>query len=129
MSNLFLPASMEGNWKTRCIKATDGNKTEIGCFVLAILGLQHGITPPRFGKNASVDKNGVLHTNVQDQNFKIYLNQPMRHIQEVIDNLRGLADHLKLSDEDRTALFGEFKKWILLDARANQTNEERGLQK
>ena len=36
----------------------------------------------------------------------------------VRDNLRTLADHCKLSDPDREALFAELHKWIRKDHRA-----------
>lgn len=127
MSKIFLPAPPEGYWKTSCIRATDSNKTLLGCFVLAIFGLQHDIKPPRFGRVAVIDAQGILYSNMQDKDGKIHPNHCLGPVQDVIDNFRGLADHLKLSDADRVALFGELKKWIKHDARANQTNEERGL--
>lgn len=36
----------------------------------------------------------------------------------VRDNVRRLADHCKLSDKDRLALFEELRKWIRRDCRA-----------
>lgn len=127
MSNLYLPAPNEGSWQKRAIRATDGNKTLIGCFVLAILGFQHGIKPPRFGKTATIDKDGILYSNMQDKDGKVFQNHCLGPIGDVRDNFRGLADHLKLSDAERNAMFDELKKWISHDVRADQTNKERGL--
>ena len=38
--------------------------------------------------------------------------------ESVRDNLRWLADHCKLSDTDRLAMFAELQKWIRVDMRA-----------
>lgn len=127
MSNLYLPAPNEGSWQKRAIRATDNNKTLMGCFVLAILGFQHGIKPPRFGTKAVIDKDGILYTNMQAEDGRMYRNHCCGPVTDIRDNFRGLADHLKLSDAERNAMFDEFKKWIAHDARANQTNEERGI--
>lgn len=127
MSNLYLPAPNEGSWQKRAIRATNGNKSLLGCFVLAILGFQNGIKPPRFGRTAFIDKDGILYSNMQAEDGKMYKNHCLGPVAEVRDNFRGLADHLKLSDAERNAMFDELKKWISHDARANQTNKERGL--
>lgn len=39
-------------------------------------------------------------------------------VESVRDSLRRLADHCKLSDADREALFGELHLWIKRDHRA-----------
>ena len=128
MSKIFLPVPKEGTWKANAIRAANHNRSLLGCFVLAILGLQHGIKPPRFGSTANIDKDGLLYSNMQDKDGKIHQNFCLGPVKDLVDNLRGLADHLKLDDKDRVEMFDEFKKWIKHDARADQTNKERGLQ-
>lgn len=39
-------------------------------------------------------------------------------LEAVRDNLRRLADHCKLNDKDREALFEELRKWVRRDHRA-----------
>lgn len=114
-------------WRSRAVLATDANKTLLGCFVLAILGWQHTFKPPRFGSRAVIDKDGIVISHMQNQYGEIHRNQRIGPVQDIIDNFRGLADHLKLSDVDRDEMFGELRKWFLHDARANSTNQERGL--
>lgn len=114
-------------WQYRAVAATQGNQSMLGCFVLAVLGWQHGRKPPRFGSKAYIDANGQLFSNMQDASGHMFRNQHLGPVEDVINNFRGLADHLKLDDKERKEMFGELKKWIVHDARANQTNEERGL--
>ena len=129
MSNLFLPAPKEGSWQKRAIRATDGNNTLLGCFVLAILGLSRALIAPypRFGSTAIIDKDGLVYSNMQDKDGRMYRNHCLGPIEDIRDNFRGLADHLKLSDNEREGLFSDLKKWRSHDARADQTAEERGL--
>jgi hypothetical protein len=99
----------------------------MGCFVLAILGWQHGRKPPRFGKVAVINKDGMVITNMQDKHGGIHPKHSLGDVQAVIDSFRGLADHLKLNDDERKAMFAELNKWFVHDERANATKEERGL--
>lgn len=129
MRKIVMPAmTLDGeHWKTRAVRETGGNKTLMGCFVLAILGLQHGIKPPRFGSIARIDKDGIAYTNMQAQDGWIYREHCLGPVQDITDNFRGLADHMKLTDSERIDIFVELKKWFAHDARADQTNEERGI--
>ena len=119
-------------WQRRAIRATMGTATQEGdglmlCFVLAVLGLQSGVKPPRFGRVGRIDADGLLYSNMQDSNYKIYRDHCLGPVDTVVDNFRGLADHLKLEDWERLEMFDAFKKWIFHDARANETVAERGL--
>jgi hypothetical protein len=115
------------SWKVRAVRETGGNKTLMGCFVLAILNLQHGVKPPRFGSRAVINAEGLVFSNMQAADGTKHPNHCLGPVQVITDNFRGLADHLELSDKDRVAMFAELKKWFVHDARANQSNEERGL--
>jgi len=117
---LFITAPQE-SWQYRAVEKTGGNQSELGCYILATLGWQHGRKPPRFGSTAWIDKDGIVHSHVQTKEGQVYLNQAMRSIQEITDNFRGLADELKLNDDDREAMFTELRKWIAKDERAHST--------
>ena len=125
MSSLFLPSSER--WQHRAVKATGGNTTLLGCFVLAVLGFQHGRKPPRFGSTARIDKDGMAIAHMQDKAGNIYKNHNLGHVREIGDSFRGLADHLKLNDDERREMFSELNKWFVHDARADQNAKERGL--
>lgn len=118
--SLILPAPRE-SWQRRAVEKTGGNQELLGCFVLAVLGWQHGRKPPRFGKVARVDKDGILHSNMQNKDGKVFLNHPLGPIKTVIDNFRGLADELKLNDNEREQMFSELRKWVFKDDRAQST--------
>lgn len=125
MGNIITPFSE--HWKHRAVRETGGNSTMMGCFVLAILGWQHGRKPPRFGSRAVINKDGVVISNMQDKDGVKHLNHALGPVQDIIDSFRGLADHLKLDDAERVEMFSELKKWFAHDERANQSNEERGI--
>lgn len=116
MGGLILPA--EEHWQHRAVKETGGNTTLMGCYVLAILGWQHGRKPPRFGSTARIDKNGQVWSHMQSKDYAMHPDHCLGPLQDIIDSFRGLADHLKLTDEERIAMFTELKKWFAKDERA-----------
>lgn len=126
MGGIVLPA--KERWQHRAVKETGGNSTLMGCFVLAILGWQHGRKPPRFGSRAVINAEGMVFSNAQNADGKMFKNECLGRLQDLTDSFRGLADRLKLNDLEREEMFGELRKWFVHDARANQTNSERGLQ-
>lgn len=105
------------SWQYRAVKLTGGNQAMLGCFVLAILGWQHGRKPPRFGKVATITKEGLIKTNLQTKDGLILRNHILGPVQIVIDNFRGLADELKLDDNERKQMFDELRKWFFKDER------------
>ena len=121
---LLLPDHLD-HWQHRAVRETGGNQTMLGCFVLAILGWQSGRKPPRFGKIARVDKDGQLWSNLQTADGQVLMNHHLGPVKQVIDEFRGLADHMKLADEERVQMFSELRKWIAIDERANDHNGER----
>lgn len=126
MGNIVLPATER--WQHRAVKETGGNSTLMGCFVLAILGWQHGRKPPRFGSRAVINAGGMVFSNAQNADGRMFKNECLGRLQDLTDSFRGLADRLKLNDLEREEMFEELRKWFAHDARANQTNSERGLQ-
>lgn len=128
MTGIIAPYRRE-RWQHRAVQETGGNTTLMGCFVLAILGWQHGRHPPRFGSKAVIDAEGIVITHMQDKNGVKHHNHRLGHVKDIVDSFRGLADHLKLDDWEREEMFAELRKWFYHDARANAiNNKERGLQ-
>ncbi len=126
MGSIFLPQTER--WQYRAVKETGGNSTLMGMFVLAILGWQHGRKPPRFGSRAVINKDGIVIAHAQNAEGTKFRNQNLGHVQNVTDSFRGLADRLKLNDKERMEMFEELRKWFVHDERANENNNERGLQ-
>lgn len=52
---------------------------------------------------------------------------PIGHIDAIRDNVRRVADHCKLNDADRIALFDELRMWVGKDHRATSTGELKGV--
>jgi hypothetical protein len=106
------------SWKAKAIHRTHGNQTLTGCIIEAIIGLAPD-NPPRFiYPCAVIGIDGRLYCPFQHPSGRLEALYSPGTVVEVRDDLRRLADELKLSDEERVAMFDEFKKWIERDDRA-----------
>lgn len=131
MTNIILPPSDDTNWKIRAVRATHNKRNQdltMVCLLLAVLGWQAGFKP-RFGRTATINKEGMVFTECVDGQGKNCGRQCLGHVEGIRDSFRGLADHLKLSDAECNEMFLELKRWFSHDARANESNSERGLLK
>ncbi len=111
------------SWKVRAVRATKGNQSRLGCTVICMLGYSP-LNPPRMRGTAVIGVDGIVVVDMELRNGLGFLATPVGHIHEIRDNMRGLADHLKLSDSERNAMFDELRKWISRDFRATSTPEE-----
>lgn len=103
------------DWHKRVIGATRGNQTLLGCIIMAALGHMPPSRRRMFGRHAIITKNGDVVSDFIDKNGNPYSGQRVCSVQELRDNFRGLADHLKLSDADREDLFRVLRGWISRD--------------
>lgn len=117
-----LQVAPESSWQRRAVVRTGGNTTLMGCFVLAILGWQSGRKPPRFGRVGRIDKQGMAFSNMQSSDGMIYPNFLLGPIKTIVDNFKGLAEDLKLNDDEVKEMFSELRKWFLVDERAKSEN-------
>ena len=89
--------------------------------MLAMLAKQRKIGPA-FGHTCEILLDGKVITPVR--RYGVWGKpEVIGTVESVRDNLRELADHCKLSDADREALFTELRKWIGRDYRATSTGE------
>lgn len=107
-------------WKWRVILASIPTTT--GVIVRAMLG-KTGKQGMAFGSTADIAADGQVMTMFRSTDGTWRGPIPIGSIGSVRDNLRRLADHCKLDDPDREALFEELRKWIRRDYRA--TSEPR----
>lgn len=111
--------AVEASWPWRVIETSRANTTMLGTALLAILYPERiNLAGPSFGPTAALDAHGQLWTQgVRDARSepKLLNLGPVSHF---IGSLRTLADELKLTDDERIALFTEVKKWIAYDAAA-----------
>lgn len=102
-------------WQLDVINATAGNQTRLGAIFLAALGKRPPSGRQMFSRSAVITKSGKVVANYCDKNGVVHRAQVVCTVQELRDNFRGLADHLKLSDKDREELFSIVRGWISHD--------------
>lgn len=125
----------ERSWQDRAIEATGGNRSQLGAILLAMLArVPRYSSFPRFSGLATVTSDGFVMCNFYDKAGVFRPGAFVCDVEDLRDNFRGLADHLKLNDADRNAMFAELLKWIARDYRApapalseNDPNAERKL--
>jgi hypothetical protein len=101
-------------WQWRVMRASLG--TTAGLIVMAMLAKQpkHG---PALGANCEILTDGRVVAKVR--RYGVWGRaETIGTAESVRDSLRRLADHCKLSDADREALFEELRRWIFKDHRA-----------
>ena len=103
-------------WHAKAIEATRGNQSQMGALVIAILGKRPKYGP-WFGKSATITTDGYLICDFMDRHQAFHMGAFVGSVRDLIVNLRGLADHLQLNDEDRKAMFLAARQWIATDCR------------
>lgn len=109
-------------WRVRALEATHGNQSQLGAILIAVLGRAPD-HPPRFGSGAVITTDGHVLAHFQTRDGEWHHGAYVATVQEINDNFRGLADHLKLSDADRVEMFDELRKWFVTDYRATALDE------
>jgi len=135
-------------WQWRALSATRLNQSQLGAVLIAVLGndpiLEHcmldvarliygpaatrkAFDPPRFvsggapGWGANITSDGMIMSDFYDRQGNMHYGALVGSVEEMTDNFRGLADYLKLSDNERVALFTAVRQWIKTDARMQPT--------
>lgn len=106
-------------WRWRAVEATRGGTTKLGTILLCAVLRQPPPRPPWFGPSCIITDTGLVVSNFVDRNNVQKGPTVVCPIQELIDNFRGLADHLRLEAADREEMFSELRKWVAVDARAD----------
>lgn len=113
------------DWRVRIVRASLGTTT--GLIAMAMLAKRPAVGPA-FGPTCEIDTEGRVYTMVRalrmdrTSRFVGWSMEMIGTIISVRDNMRRLADHCKLSDSDRLAMFEELRKWVKKDARAVSEN-------
>lgn len=119
---IILPPVAVKQWKIRAVTATKGNQSRLGCILICMLGYMPK-NPPRMRGLAVITSDGRVLVDCQLAGQAQFFATDIGSVEEVRDNMRGLADHLKLSDADRVEMFDELRKWFARDFRATSTLE------
>lgn len=84
------------------------------------------ITAPFFSTAGKVAKSGHIVADMVTKVGKIEKDFPIyRDETEMQNDFRRLADSLKLSDSDRTEMFGALKRWVVADRRLDPTMDPK----
>jgi hypothetical protein len=109
-------------WQWKAIQATQAHTSQLGCILLACLG--RGLNKlPRFGRQATITSDGYVVSAFVTKAGEFHANAFVCSIGDLIRNFRGLADHLKLSDDERTEMFTAVRKWCAVDYRPGASGE------
>lgn len=120
-AKIILTARQEqerATWQYRAVQATRGNQSRLGCILLAVLG-KNAKNPPWFGRSAIITSDGFVLANFCTAAGEVKHGALVCNAAELTANFRGLADHLKLGDKDREAMFVAVRQWIAEDYRPN----------
>lgn len=108
------------SWQFKAIKATRGNRSRLGCILLAALKM-NARHPPQFSQSgAIITSDGFIQADYRAGDGSFHHGAFVGSVEEYTSNFRGLADYLKLSDADREALFVVARSWIAIDYRSDK---------
>ena len=112
---------VRSQWWVRCLLATENDR--LGLILRAVMGVPTE-APPWFGPSAIIDDQGVALSNYVDEINKMHFAAVVCHVDDLVNNLRGLVDALQISDVQAYALFSQVKGWIKSDARPHTEQPE-----
>ena len=108
-------------WWARALLATEND--QLGLILRAVMGMPTR-DPPWLGPSAIIDQQGIVLSNYVDSANKKHFAAVVCHVDDLVDNLRGLCDSLQISDVQAHALFHQVKGWIKSDARPETEQAE-----
>lgn len=120
---LIAPAPVvfgEDSWQAAVIRGSDGNKSRLGAIVMAVLG-RTPHAPPAFGLGAVITSDGYIMCDFLTRDYVMHTSAFVGSVSDLVDNCRGLADHCKLTDDQRLQFFQSVRAWIKKDWRAVST--------
>ncbi len=113
-------------WQQRAIRKTGGNKSRLGLILLAVIGHVPQDRPMiSTARGAVITPDGFVVADTMLRFQLQYYATTLGHISEIVDNFRGLADALKLSDAERLEMFDLLRKWAGHDMRATSDHETK----
>ena len=102
------------SWQYRVMRASLGTTT--GLVVMAMFA-KHPKNGPALGTTCEILPDSKVITPVR--RYGVWGKaEVIGTVETVRDNMRRLADHCRLADREREALFEELRKWVYKDHRA-----------
>lgn len=104
-------------WLSGALAAADGTQT--GAILRAALGLA---APPgdvrSYGRHGTVTSDGFVMADYHDSQGRFHHGAFVGAVDDLTDNVRGLAAHLCLTAEERRQLYEVIQAWITTDYRS-----------
>lgn len=110
--------AMQG-WQARALVFTQGQKSQLGAILLAVTKNEPS-RGPKFGPHAYILENGLIVTNMIDRNNIAHACVSVCTVGQYIHAFHGMADKLKLTDDERAAMFRLAREWIRDDYRVTK---------
>lgn len=106
------------HWTWRVTLASFPSRS-MGPIVRAVLGknMQRG---PKLSLQATIAPGGMVYAGLKHDDKVVSFAHPLGQVQSIRDEFRRLADHCRLNDTDRIALFEELRKWLGKDLRSEE---------
>lgn len=135
--SLIVPEHVERareTWQYKVVEATRGNQSMMGCILMAAMG-KSPTNPPRFSVERGAvivagelaaklgRKDGDILADFQAKPFEPFRATLVYNVQEFVHDFNWLADDLKLTDDERIAMFEMLRGWIAKDHSATSTTE------
>ena len=98
-------------WKRRAVAATNG--TQLGAIICAAFGEK--IEAPCFTSKAIITSDGFVQANFTGKDGRQHLSAFVGSASDLVRNVVGLADHLKLNADEKAELFAAIRSWIVTD--------------
>jgi len=130
---------LRDEWQCRLLVETKGTERLVMLAVLANLYLEAmevlmrvafpdfiQVKPPIYSGFATIKRTGHVVCDYIDSDYAIYRNVIVYDSDDqFISTFRRIADRLKFSDEDRTAMFRDLKRWVSRDERVGPSVEHK----
>jgi hypothetical protein len=110
------------SWQWKAIEATQAHTSQLGAILLAALDMGRNKLP-RFGRKAIITAEGAVVAPFITRASEFHAHAFVCSVADLIRNFRGLADHLKLSDTERTEMFTTVRRWCATDYRPGASGE------
>lgn len=104
------------DWRLRLIEATQGNRSILGCVVIAAIG-HRSENPPYLVGKATVTNDGQVLCDFVERGGTYYFNARIGDDEDFARNIAGLAVAAGLDDLERIEFLARVNNWIGRDER------------
>ena len=104
------------DWRLKLIEATQGNRSALGCVVLAAIGKEPD-NPPYLRGKAIIHHNGNVLCDFVERDGTYHTLALIGDDEDFARNIAGLAAHCALNDEERIEFLARVNNWIARDER------------